>query len=53
MPQQQRDATRIATTFDWTCSTDPTDVPYQGDEAQNVRYANHQLGIDRSFLQIL
>ena len=40
MPQQQWDATRIATTFGWTCSTDPTDVPYQDDEAMNVRYAN-------------
>ena len=33
MPQKQRDTTRIATTFGWTGSTDPTDVPYQGDEA--------------------
>ena len=41
MPQQQWDATHTAATFGRTCYSDPTDVPYQGDEAQNMSYATN------------
>ena len=44
MRQKQRDTTRITTTFGWTGSTDPTDVPYQGDEAQ--KQTNSQESIE-------